>query len=272
MIGRCTTIIHGQTKKQQCSNLASRCDEPNGFIPHDPTCTIVHDFFHDNWTFYGKCVTTRRNNDHYYYDDDHQYDDDQQQQHCSFLPQDCHDKEIWIPNDITCTANQVPIGACYAGGQVFCSVSSDNCIEPQEPYYNHFVIQEELGIDCVLFDYNLLMLMTENAITTMETNMSNNNKNNNKTMELLLSSLNRSSSSWWWEIMTLIIAGIGGMILGMILFYLWKIALNEMMTLTSLESMMEHSNHHHHNNNNNMNNNMNNNHDISSPSWWFPLG
>ena len=167
VIGRCTAIFEGQPEWQQCSNLASRCQDPHRFVPYDPTCTIARDWLYKTLTYYGRCVdsdataaagattataggTTRK---YKFY----------RNSHCAWSPDDCGEEQLWIPNDTTCTSDQVQIGACYAGGQVFCSVSRDNCVEPREPYYNHFVIQDELNIDCVLFDPHVVTTTTKSA-------------------------------------------------------------------------------------------------------------
>ncbi|KAL3940538.1 MAG: hypothetical protein SGBAC_004941 [Bacillariaceae sp.] len=118
VIGRC-----GDTG--QCSNLASRCDDPATFA-FDETCTTIRDKLNGVFVTYGKC-----------------------NERCSWSPTDCTEDEVWINNDGTCTADKVEVGACFAGF-AFCSVSSVNCVDPYVPFLTHKEAREQKGVNCRL--------------------------------------------------------------------------------------------------------------------------
>ncbi len=116
IIGRCGT-------NGRCTNIASICDDPSSFS-YDPTCTIIRDMSSNELTTYGRC------NDR-----------------CSWSPDDCTSGETWVANDSKCTADQVAVGACFAG-HAFCSVSNLGC--ENEPFLDYNEVREQIGVNCFL--------------------------------------------------------------------------------------------------------------------------
>ncbi|OEU07385.1 hypothetical protein FRACYDRAFT_251191 [Fragilariopsis cylindrus CCMP1102] len=160
IIGRCSSVgKNGNGGK--CSNLQSRCDSidcvdgddcaRNGnlngttneeeddqsslSIEYDPTCTITQDLSSSSTSYvtYGRC-------------------DDR----CVWSSEDCMKDEIYIPNDQSCTADKVQIGACFAG-HAYCAVDAASCTTtqtnlnlPEEPVWTHQEVKEKLGVTCFL--------------------------------------------------------------------------------------------------------------------------
>ena len=146
IIGRCSSVgKNGNGGK--CSNLQSRClngttneeeeDQSSLFIEYDPTCTITQDLSSSltstSYVTYGKC-------------------DDR----CVWSSEDCMKEEIYIPNDQSCTADKVQIGACFAG-HAYCAVDAASCTTtqtnlnlPEEPFWTHQEVKAKLGVNCFL--------------------------------------------------------------------------------------------------------------------------
>ena len=133
VIGRCGS-------DGPCSNLASRCTDPESFILRDPNCRITKDYsdesssnkFGGKYTTYGKCGDR-----------------------CVWSPDDCLDGEEYINDDIDCTADKVKIGACLDGFG-YCTVSKKTCANVDgntvEPYYTHDDLLDYSGTNCYLAD------------------------------------------------------------------------------------------------------------------------
>jgi hypothetical protein len=122
-----------------CSNLASRCDDPDSFIFRDPNCRITKDYgdessskFGGKYNTYGKCGDR-----------------------CVWSPDDCLDGEEYVNDDIDCTADKVKIGACLDGFG-YCTVSRKTCANVDgitvEPYYTHDAFLDKFDTDCYLAD------------------------------------------------------------------------------------------------------------------------
>eukprot|EP00980_Cylindrotheca_fusiformis_P008474 scaffold1794_cov107-Cylindrotheca_fusiformis.AAC.1 len=129
VIGRCGSDgSDAAAAGGMCSNLASRCDDPSTFIPHDGSCTTIRDKKNGHLTTYGKC-----------------------NERCSWSEKDCADDEVWTKNDVNCTADKVEVGACFSG-YAFCTVSSANCINPNITYLDYKEVQDTRGLTCFLSD------------------------------------------------------------------------------------------------------------------------
>jgi hypothetical protein len=132
VIGRCGS-------DGPCSNLASRCTDPDSFILRDPNCRITKDYgdessskFGGKYTTYGKCGDR-----------------------CVWSPGDCLDGEEYINDDIDCTADKVKLGACLDGFG-YCTVSRKTCTNVDgitvEPYYTHDEFKTKFDTNCYLAD------------------------------------------------------------------------------------------------------------------------
>jgi len=129
-----------------CSNLASRCTDPESFVPRDPDCRITKDY-------------KKRDNDN---DNDNDNDEHHREHHkpttygrcgadrCVWSPEDCSEGEPYTRNDPDCTANRVKLGACLDGFG-YCTVSPVVC-GALEPYYTHEEFLEKFDTNCYLAD------------------------------------------------------------------------------------------------------------------------
>ena len=132
VIGRCDGGPGGSGG--WCSNLASRCGDPESFVARDPTCRVTHDERSGVPTTYGRCGETR----------------------CVWSPEDCSEGEDYTPNDTGCTADRVELGACLDGFG-YCTVSPKTCANVDgsnttEPYYTHEEFLDKFDTNCYLGD------------------------------------------------------------------------------------------------------------------------
>ena len=161
VIGRCDGNNDGGGF---CSNLASRCTDPESFVPRDPDCRITMDYKkggnkkgdeqqqhqHQQYkpTTYGRCGTDR----------------------CVWSPEDCGEGEPYTSNDQDCTADKVKLGACLDGFG-YCTVSPKVC-GTVEPYYTHNEFLEKFDTNCYLADLprvESVVLAQPTATTTATT-------------------------------------------------------------------------------------------------------